>query len=183
MCPKCGYEWKKQPRKPIPKDKETLEKATENLRYVVMMLNQMSTLISRPNSVPQYNAFIESFVIHARILIEFLHGDKQYDTFFASDYCSNWSKPLKDRDYLLEIKRKANRMGAHLTATGVMADNKDWPVTEIRDTLNKEIEEFLDNENTRITEETKKAIKEVMISQIPFMHVTGATGPAEPYKN
>lgn len=180
-CPNCGYELRRQSRESIPQ--ETLEKATGNLCYVVWMLNKMPTLIFKPNSQPENNAFIESFVIHARILIEFLHGDERNDTFFASDYCSNWKRPLKEEDFLLEIKRKANKMGAHLTATGVMMDNKDWPVIEIRDKLNKEIEEFLDDENTKITEEKKKAIKKIMKSQIQFMGVTCPTGPAEPFKN
>jgi hypothetical protein len=41
------------------------------LCYVIWMLNKTATLKAEPNS-PENNAYIESFVIHARILIEFL---------------------------------------------------------------------------------------------------------------
>jgi DNA-directed RNA polymerase subunit M/transcription elongation factor TFIIS len=184
-CPRCGYETEKKSRTPI--SIETLEKATWNLRYVVCMLNKMPTLafMSKPNS-PECNAFIESFVIHARILIEFLQSyEKPNDTIIASDYCNNWKDPLKDNDLLLKIKKNINKMGAHLTETGVMTEDKGWLMVKIRDELNKEIEEFLDDENTKITEERKKEIKAIMIPpqiKVP-MGALGATGPAEPYKN
>jgi LPS O-antigen subunit length determinant protein (WzzB/FepE family) len=184
-CPECGYETKKKSRKPI--SPEALEKATGNLWYVVCMLNKMPTLTTmyKSNS-PEYNAFIESFVIHARILIEFLHSDqKTDDTILASDYCENWKKSWKKDDFLLKIKRKINKMGAHLTETGVMTEDKAWLMGRIRDELNKEIEEFLDDKNTKITEDRKREIKSIMnIPQIQVhMSAIGATGPAEPPNN
>ena len=85
----------------------------------------------------------------------------------------------------LEIKRKANKMGAHLTETGVITEDRNWPVIRIRDELNKEIEEFLEDMNTKITEDKKKGIKAIMKPlqiQVPMGSI-GATGPAEPFKN
>jgi len=184
-CPKCGYEKKKKSRPPI--SQKTLEKATGNLWYVVWMLNEMSILMDKYKAKsPEYNASIESFVIHARILIQFLHSNEtKDDTIIASDYCNNWKRPLKEGDFLLEIKRKANKMGAHLTETGVITEDRDWPVLRIRDELNKEIEEFLEDMNTKITEDKKKGIKAIMKPlqiQVPMGSI-GATGPAEPFKN
>jgi hypothetical protein len=92
---------------------------------------------------------------------------------------------LEKDDFLLKIKRKINKMGAHLTETGVMTEDKAWLMGRIRDELNKEIEEFLDDKNTKITEDRKREIKSIMnIPQIQVhMSAIGATGPAEPPNN
>lgn len=58
--------------------------------YVIWMLNQTATLSAEPDS-PENNAYIESFVIHARILIEFRYGrPNDKDTILAANYVDGW---------------------------------------------------------------------------------------------
>ena len=167
-CPECGYETKKKSRKPI--SPEALEKATGNLWYVVCMLNKMPTLTTmyKSNS-PEYNAFIESFVIHARILIEFLYGKPHHeDTIYASDYVDNWwdnyikkGKPLEKTDTLREVEKKADKLAAHLTLTASEHEVYNWDRITICNEINKKLLGFLDSakDNTRISEEAKSAIR------------------------
>lgn len=73
-----------------PMSREELENvAKNNLWYVIWMLNVTATLEDKRDKAKD-NAYIESFVIHARILITFLHDKPNgQDTILAADYVDN----------------------------------------------------------------------------------------------
>jgi hypothetical protein len=176
---------------------DDLEKiARDNLSYVIWMLNQTAILFDKPKS-PKNNAYIESFVIHARILIEFLYGKpNKKDTILAANYVDDWwanyiskGKPLEKSEFLKNIEIKADKMAAHLTEAGSNYSDKDreWDRTKIRDEINKIILGFLNAvPDTLISERTKSEIRKHIspldLSNEPYDIAlgTGATGPNGP---
>ena len=184
---------------------EKLQKIAENnLKYVIWMLNETAILSDKPKSAKN-NAYIESFVIHARILIEFLYGkpDKR-DTILAANYVENWGdnytnkgKPLEESKFLENIKIKAHKMAAHLTEAGSDCPDREWNRIEIRDEINKIILGFLEAvpDDSTISKKTKGEIKEIIratngpkgpasdinaaeINITQLTGITGATGPS-----
>ena len=172
------------------------------------MLNQTATLSAKPES-PKNNAYIESFVIHARILIEFLYGESnRNDDIRAADYVDGWwdnyiskNKPLEKSEFIKNIKKKANLMAAHLTKAGSMYSDKDkeWDRIRIRDDINKIILKFLEAvpDDSTISRETKLKIKSIIndasgpkglppdsimasgLNATELTGITGATGPQQ----
>jgi hypothetical protein len=168
-CPQCCQELKKEVRKPISPEK-LKNVAKKNLWYVICMLNKTATLTAEPNS-PENNAYIESFVIHARILIEFLYGRPiKKDTIYAADYVDHWwdnyigkGKPLEKTDLLRDVEINANKLAAHLTLVGSENEVYKWNRVKIRDEINKEISEFLKKvPETTISKDIKEKIVKVM---------------------
>lgn len=189
------------------KSSDDLKIIAENqLKYVIWMLNETATLSAKPNS-PENNAYIESFVIHARMLIEFLYGESnRNDDIRAADYVDSWrddhigdNKPFSKSTFIKDIKTKADKMAAHLTDHGSMYSDKDreWDRIKIRDEINKIILEFLDAvpDDATISKETKSEIRSIIMKEsgpngVPYdsiktaeiittglTSITGATGP------
>lgn len=184
---------------------DTLQKIAENnLKYVIWMLNETAILSDKPNSAKN-NAYIESFVIHARILIEFLYSKhKVEDTILAVDYVEGWrenytneGKPLEISEFLENIKNKAHKMAAHLTKNGSERLDREWNRIKIRDEINKIILRFLEAvpDDSTISKKTKGEIKEIIeatngpkglasditaaeINKTRLTGITGATGPS-----
>lgn len=168
--------------------------ANINLSYVIEMLNSTAMRQSDSQSENEErienNAFLESFLIHARILIEFLyHGPTDEDTILAEHYVDNW-KTYKGRADLLSInylnneKRRMNKLLAHLTEEGSMSEgeHKKWDRMRICNEINKGIIFFLDAPGNKISEEVKSQIRESTGPKgLPydrgFKGVIGATGP------
>jgi hypothetical protein len=160
------------------------------------MLNKTATLKAEPNS-PENNAYIESFVIHARILIEFLYGYPiEKDTIYAADYVDHWwdnyigdGKPLEKTDLLRDVGKNANKLAAHLTLVGSENEVYNWDRVKIRDEINKKISDFLKNvPETTISKEIKEIIENVMTAPGPSgssheleVSCIGATGPTGPH--
>ena len=191
------------------KSSDDLKIIAENqLKYVIWMLNETATLSAKPNS-PENNAYIESFVIHARMLIEFLYGESnRNDDIRAADYVDGWwdnyiskNKPLEKSEFIKNIKKKANLMAAHLTKAGSMYSDKDkeWDRIRIRDDINKIILKFLEAvpDDSTISRETKLKIKSIIndasgpkglppdsimasgLNATELTGITGATGPQQ----
>lgn len=184
---------------------EKLQKIAENnLKYVIWMLNETAILSDEPNSAKN-NAYIESFVIHARILIEFLYSERKVkDTILAVDYFKDWrvnytnkGKPLEISKFLKNIKKKAHKMAAHLTEAGSDCPDREWNRIEIRDEINRIILGFLEAvpDDSTISKKTKGEIKEIIratngpkgpasdinaaeINITQLTGITGATGPS-----
>lgn len=168
---------------------ERLERiAKNNLSYVIRMLNSTATLQS--DSTIENYAFLESFLIHARILIEFLYrGPTKKDTILAEDYVDNWKTYKGGADqlsikYLNFEKRRMNKLLAHLTEEGSMSEgeHKKWDRMRICNEINKGIIFFLDAPGNKISEEVKSQIRESTGPKgVPYDHgfkgVIGATGP------
>lgn len=69
---------------------------------------------------PKNNAYIESFVVHAKILIEFLYGKPRNNmgTILSIDYGNDWrknytsqGKPLERSQFSEETKERAKNDG------------------------------------------------------------------------
>ncbi len=130
---------------------------------------------SDSKSKAKNNAYIESFVIHARILIEFLYGRPiKKDTIYAADYVDQWwnncienGKPLAKTDYLREIELKANKFAAHLTLAGAENEAYTWDRVMIYDEINKKIMGFLAavRDGNKISEETKSEIRAIITAE------------------
>ena len=123
--------------------KTKLLKALVALKYEEDMLmatiNALSSGLAG-NNATVHNALVESFLIHARLLIEFLYRDKRYkDNIMAQDFFSHpkkWIEEIRQPkgDLLAETERDAHKYLAHLTRTRLLAKKK-WDfngiVTEI----------------------------------------------------
>ena len=91
---------------------EQLERFAKDLTYEVRMLDATArALLATPPSLER-NAFLESLLIHARVLDEFLGHDRQHDNVTAGDYAPAWNmKPLPDK-----LRRVTNKLVAHPSA-------------------------------------------------------------------
>lgn len=168
-----GYDGKKSKHKgPISISPKTLESIAENnLSYVIWMLNStamhQSDSQSKDEKRIENNAFLESFLVHARILIEFLyHGPTDEDTILAEHYVKNWDTYKNEDDqpsteYLKDEKRRMDKLLAHLTEKGSMSkgEHKKWKRRKICDEINKKIIYFLDAPDNKISEEIKSQIR------------------------
>ena len=169
----------KQKRKNLKKmTQEELEKLAENLYYVIWMLNGTATLEACPKSVDKVledNAFLESFLVHTRILIEFFYGvanDK--DTVLAKNFVDNWEN-YRDKDdrlaigYLDEIRKRAHKLLAHLTKKGSLSNDqyRRWDRITIRDEINRRIKCFLDLPDNNIPEDIKSKILDILEKNPP----------------
>jgi hypothetical protein len=118
--------------------------------YEIKMLNDVADEI--PNSCKKviHDALVESFVIHARVLVDFLYGHPNKDPqkrdiiargFF--DFSKSW--PSEPPDDLKEVKKRADKLAAHLTCDRVIQyrSDKGWPITQIKNRLNKIINDWL----------------------------------------
>ena len=88
------------------------------------------------------NTFVESFLIHARLLIAFLYGPYRKDDIRPEDWLAprEWRKVRGEKSKLLkETYRDANKYLAHLTATRLNRKKRwDYPA------ILREIEVLLD---------------------------------------
>lgn len=111
-----------------------LEKASEHVKYELEMLTAaLSFLSNGPDETNPHtwNAYLESFVIHIRSVIDFLYPptNRQPDDILAEEYVTDVAQWNRDRpaktNLLRDAKKKADKQVAHLTYVRVGAD-KDW---------------------------------------------------------
>jgi len=110
------------------------------------------------------NALLESFVIHARVLIDFFYAlNPQKDDVIAEDFLSSpdvWrNERPKLSERLSEAKERANKHLAHLTyqRVDVALNNREWPFVEISKDMRSVMKRFLekvsaDNLGTQFTQ-------------------------------
>ena len=101
-----------------------------------------------------HNALIESFALHARVLLDFFYGsaksrnqdDVLAEHFFHDAEIWHAKRPhLSDDDRKL-IKRRVGKEIAHLTYARQMVDPEDkpWPITDIVDVIDAAANKFFD---------------------------------------
>ncbi len=104
--------------------------------YELHMLHWLAETISTTQKGFQLSAMLESFAIHLRNLIDFLHTEpaaaRKDDDAIASDYYdppSGWSPGAKSAK-LEAARERANKEVSHLTYTrkSGMAPDKPWAV-------------------------------------------------------
>jgi len=129
-----------------------LIEASDHLHYEIWMFlalaNGMASGVAGQG--PLNNALLESFTIHARILLDFLYATKpQADDVIAEDFfpeLAAWrdSRPQKS-DLLASVHRRVAKEVAHLTYARqvVTADTKPWAFIQIANEVNAAFVAFL----------------------------------------
>ena len=130
---------------------EELKKALESLNYEVWMLRSLANILAIDNQGTGviHNALVESFLIHARILIEFLYKNKTHeDTVRASQYFTSdsyWESIRPPKTKLLEdTEQNAHEHLAHLTYTR-LEEKKQWPCIQIANDIETVLKVFHEN--------------------------------------
>jgi hypothetical protein len=145
---------KKSKKKESRKKRSTneLRQASNHLYYEVRMLEHMSTGIHSGiagNSAIN-NAFIESFVIHARILLDFFYPSKpRPDDVIVTDFFQHpktWEKARPEKTGILDtIHKRVGKEAAHLTYARqkVSEEQKRWDHKNIERDIRVLVECFL----------------------------------------
>lgn len=128
---------------------EELKKVSEHLLYEIQMLSGTSQL-SDSDKVKN-NALLESFSIHARVLLDFLYKTKgQPDDALATDFFDDpleWQKYIEEKSVILKkINTRVGKEIAHLTykRLEVPPEEKAWDRQPICEEINEIFKKFLE---------------------------------------
>lgn len=138
--------------RPVSSD-DDLQKASDHLHYEVWMLEECADELDALRDVPEtdekrqlrVNVHLETFVMKARQLRDFLENKFHYDTdMIARDYLSAQTAltPI-DPDVLEAIERSDTEI-AHLTFERLRVPDKRWQVERIRSVIIDRMREFID---------------------------------------
>ena len=130
---------------------EFLQGALINLEYEIMMLKYVAHILAIENRGKDviYNALLESFLIHARILIDFLYRDDPYkNTVRAAQYftCDNpWEsiRPM-ETEMITEARQDAHKHLDNLTYNHLHI-KIHWPYEEIANEVEAVLQVFIEN--------------------------------------
>lgn len=120
----------------------------EPLMYEVNMLNNAFDLYLKnyeQNSILP-TLILESFLLHARILIDFLESNrKKEDDLTCLDFVDNNNNKIQGEIVNLnpDIKKALNKHLAHLTKIR-LAEKPGWDIENIKITINKAMKKFID---------------------------------------
>ncbi len=131
---------------------EVLRKASEHLHYEYRMLTEMARVMASGKTYERAikNSFIESFTIHARVLLKFLYDEKPRpndviaDDFFPTS--QEWKEVKPEMTEILEpIYGRVGKEVAHLTYDRqyVTDEAKKWHFLEILRDIDVRFKEFL----------------------------------------
>ena len=102
------------------------------------MLNGSYNLCGTSTDRYAENAYLESFLIHARIIIDFFRGGQREDDLSCSDFDDRDGERIEaiSIDILPELKHKIHKHLAHLTK--LRLDEKPlWELLLIKNEINK----------------------------------------------
>ncbi len=131
---------------------EELQKASEHLFYEFWMFTSLARGMASGifNEGIISNALLESFTIHARVLLDFLFSENpRSDDVIAEDYIpsqSDWVKIKGSKSEILkDIHKRVGKEVAHLTyyRQKVTLDAKIWNFIEIANEINSIFNKFL----------------------------------------
>lgn len=132
---------------------DELRRASDHLYYEIWMLNSLAQGLASGifGEGVINNALLESFVIHARALLDFFYTDKprHADDVVAQDFFptpEQWPKARpKKSQALKKVHRRVAKEVAHLTYTRqeVAPAAKGWPFMDIAQEINTAIDKFL----------------------------------------
>lgn len=120
-----------------------------HLAYEIWMLNRTGDLVHNRYMLDVTNfgyavedlVAIESFVVHARVLIEFFHDRKKRNYVRAADFVTPWKHALTAE--LKEARSRANTDAVHFGPGRVRADNWRWHTEPVLTDLNKAVIKLL----------------------------------------
>jgi hypothetical protein len=111
--------------------------AGEHLIYELGMLRDVSIKLGNRHHADDgvvENALLESFTLHARVLLDFFYGNRRKaDDALASDFFADdtWERQRPDRSTALEeVNQRVGKEVAHLTyaRADIPSDAKGWPI-------------------------------------------------------
>lgn len=120
---------------------ENLRKLSEDLFYEFYQFIESAKIVGKGLAATSQinNAVIESFEVHARILLHFFypHGERPTDV-IAQDFLSNetdWGevRPMEETDFIADFCSRVSKRIAHLSETraDVSMEDQDWgPVSK-----------------------------------------------------
>lgn len=114
------------------------------------------------------NAVLESWVMHARNLIDFFYGSKQQDDIvmldFVGEIIGSFGFPEISEE-LSDARRRANKEMAHLTSTriGISPDEKQWAFGLITNQIIDRMKAFINLVNDG---ELRAALKSILPKEI-----------------
>jgi hypothetical protein len=120
------------------------------------MLNRTAQALSANRAIPDnetslviHNALLESFLVHARSLIEFLYSaDPRPDDVAADDFFDDASVWRRERssqtDLMMAVPRRVGKEIAHLTYSrlGVAPEQKTWSAMQIAVDIEARLSDF-----------------------------------------
>ena len=129
-----------------------LRAASGHLHYEIWMLTSlargMASGITGEGVIN--NAFLESFTIHARGLLDFLYAEKpKQDDVIADDFfptSQKWKEVRPEKTEVLEkVHKRVGKEVAHLTYArqDVTPEMKKWPFLQIANDIKVSFNEFL----------------------------------------
>ena len=131
---------------------EELQKASEHLFYEIWMFTSLARGMASGvfNEGIINNALLESFTVHARVLLDFLFAENpRPDDVIAEDYFSSPDEWLKRKanksENLQNIHVRVGKEVAHLTyfRQTVAPEAKAWNFIEIANEINSAFNDFL----------------------------------------
>lgn len=131
---------------------DELRSASKHLHYEVWMFLILARSLSTGvfGQGPINNAALESFTVHARVLLEFFFGDSpRPDDVVADDFLGGqgkWKKLRGDMPTVLsDLRTRVGTEVAHLTYArlSVTAETKGWHFVEILQALEGVVGRFL----------------------------------------
>lgn len=141
-----------QPTKRGKRSDEDLKAASKHLSYEIQMLYGTANLLAQGNiySWAVHNALLESFLIHVRIMLEFLYAQKPWpDDVIAEDFFDDpneWvqARPKKS-DLLKDAHKRAGKQLAHLSYTrlAITPEKKAWRFMKIAKQVDQVFKKFL----------------------------------------
>jgi len=134
----------------IIRDNITLKNLSEHLYYEFWMLGVALWFFLHPRSQQETNIAIESFGIHARVLVDFLFGQSGSQTdVLAIDFLDDeqsWSKLINSKKTLCDyIKLRTGKEITHLTTNrlNITVEQKEWDCEDVYQQIKELFVEFL----------------------------------------
>jgi hypothetical protein len=117
-------------------EQEKIAYLEEHISYEVVMLNYtlMRLLTSRPSTAEQqldFNAYLESFAVHAGNLVAFLSNKSSGVDRNASDYLPDFEAPANAR--LQRMLIRLDKQVLHVTALGATDPQEKFTVDDARE--------------------------------------------------
>lgn len=151
-------------------DEEKRQFLEEHFSYEVIMLSFSANKLIEFNCIKDTyctNMALETFLFHARNLMEFFYYDKKYPTDArAYDFLKDkaeWEKiKPKETDSIEKIKDRSGKEIAHLTYKRIYGTppEKKWDCSEIRKDILKIVNIFLDHLPEKYMGDRLRDIKE-----------------------
>ena len=135
---------------------DELQRAVVHVNYEIDMFKALTSHFQKsqkgiPDDTLQNNAYVESFVLHLRNLIDFLYAPrnpKQPDDMRADDFVKDaveWNKVRPAKTPLLrDAEMRVDKLAAHLTYARVELSKK-WRYPDIYSDLSKVLQRFHDH--------------------------------------